>query len=226
MIVWIVSYPRSGNSLTRQILKRCFGTGSYSYPPTAKPEVDNFSHVTGSAFFAGSGDELLAAARADAATWFVKTHLTEAPREGERLLYVVRDARAAMASFRRFQRNMLGREFSLEQIVQGKPPLPSWSAHADWALARPAETTLLLRYEALVQPTPALLDQISGFIGLPALRPFDVSFEQVRALRPQLCEVGRNGPGIEEIEANCPDLFWTLHGETMRRLGYEKRPAR
>ena len=32
MIVWLASYPRSGNTLLRQVLKRCFGLDSYEAP--------------------------------------------------------------------------------------------------------------------------------------------------------------------------------------------------
>jgi hypothetical protein len=219
MLIWLASYPRSGNTLTRAILKRCFGADSYSIYSHSGP--DRLAAFTGHRAFEGTIDELLETARASDAPWFVKTHRREP--SGDRMIYVVRDGRAAMASYRRFQRSINGLEFPLEQFVLGAEPIESWRDHVEWGLASDRDTTLMLRYEDLVQPDDKLLDRISRFIGLPVLRPFDVSFAELRAAHPGLFGAGHNAPGIEAVESACPALFWLLNGEAMRELGYTDR---
>jgi hypothetical protein len=221
MIVWICSYPRSGNTLTRIILKRCFGADSYdvhNIDPRGK-----LADITGHTLFDGTSPELLAAARADSRPWFIKTHGTEVP-DGERAIYVVRDARAAIASYRRFRSRARQREFPLEDFVLGKPPLPSWSGHVAWARTRDPETTLILRFEELTNPDNVVLQRLSAFIGLPVLKPLDIGFEELHAVNPELYGVGHNAPGIAEVEAACSPLFWATHGEAMRALGYGEAP--
>jgi len=220
MLIWVASYPRSGNALARIILKRCFGADSHSVYSHDKGGGE-LAALTGTRSFDGPLEEMLAAARAAPQPWFIKTHRKEA--SGERMLYIVRDGRAAMASYRRFQRNINGLDFPLEQFVLGAEPIESWRHHVEWAMARDRNGTLVLRYEDLIRPDMHRLERIAEFIGLPVLRPLDVSFAQLRALDPQLFGTGRNAPGIDAVEAACPALFWLVNGETMRALGYTDR---
>jgi len=221
MIVWICSYPRSGNTLTRIILKRCFGAGSYAVYNSDRP--GKLAEFTGHRQFDGTVAQLQTAARADSRPWFIKTHGTDVP-DGERALYVVRDARAAMASYRRFRSRSVRCELPLEDFVLGRPPLPSWSEHVAWAQARDPQTTLILRFEDLTDPSNEVLERLSAFIGLPVLGRLDVGFEALHAVNPELYGVGRNDPGIAEVEAACSALFWKTHGEAMRALGYGEAP--
>ncbi|HEY8698909.1 MAG TPA: sulfotransferase domain-containing protein [Rhizomicrobium sp.] len=220
MLIWVASYPRSGNALARTILKRCFGAGSYSVYPH-DDGAGELALLTGTRSFDGPLEEMLEAARAALQPWFVKTHRMEP--SGERMLYIVRDGRAAMASYRRFQRTVNGLDFPLEQFVLGAEPIESWRDHVEWAMARDRKATLVLRYEDMVRPDRDLLERIAEFIGLPVLGPPDVSFARLRALDPRLFGTGRNAPGIDAVEAACPALFWLLNGETMRAVGYADR---
>jgi sulfotransferase family protein len=218
MLIWVASYPRSGNALARTILKRCFGADSHSVYPH-DDGAGELAALTGTRGFDGPLEAMLEAARTAPQPWFVKTHRMEA--SDERMLYIVRDGRAAMASYRRFQRNINGLDFPLEQFVLGAEPIESWRDHVEWGMDRKA--TLVLRYEDMIRPDRDLLERIADFIGLPVLRPFDVSFAQLRALDPRLFGTGRNAPGIDAVEAVCPALFWLVNGETMRALGYADR---
>lgn len=217
MLFWICSYPRSGNTLTRTVLKRCFDALSYTVYNSNR--AGRLSDITGGAPFDGTAEELVAAARASSSAMFVKTHDCKAPDE-DRMLYIVRDGRAAISSFRRFQSTHNGAKFSLEEMVLGVPPVQPWAAHAAWGAARPAETTLVLHFEDLCQPNEKTLDRIAAFTGLPVQRALDITFDHLHELQPEFFGVGSNGPGIEEIEAACPALFWMVNGGAMRQHGY------
>jgi hypothetical protein len=176
--------------------------------------------LLGTGTFEGSPEEFVRTARVDAKTWFVKTHLPHDVQDTEKVLYPVRDARAAMASYRRFQRDVNGFDFTLDDIVHGKPPLESWSEHVAWAISRPRDRTLLLRYEELANLPRAVLDAISAFTGLPILADTIRPFSEIKNLQPAIAGVGHDGLGIAAVEAHCSDLFWQTHGDAMRALGY------
>jgi hypothetical protein len=218
MIIWVASYPRSGNSLTRQILRQCFGKVSYALRSGNGPS--DRSDLLGTGTFEGKPEDFLRSARSDEKMWFVKTHLPSDVDEYEKVIYPFRDARAAMTSYRRFQHDVNGLDFTLEEIIRGRPPLENWSQHVAWALARPQQDTLLLRYEELRRPTPECLQLISIFTGLPIVTEKIASFEEIRHIRPEMTRNGDNGAGISDLESACSDLFWRENGEMMRRLGY------
>lgn len=205
MIIWIASYPRSGNSLTRQILRQCFGvkrTGDtkrlFGVAPT-------------------DAAEQIAQARRDDKTWFVKTHREAAILDEEKCLYPYRDARAALYSYRQFEKDVNGKDYSLEEMVLWRR---SWSEHIQWAFGRPASNTLMLRYEELVNVPPDILARISSFIELPILNTAILPFSEVQRQRPMFAKIGHNGVGIAAVEGQCSELFWQTHGEMMGRLGY------
>ncbi len=221
MIIWIASYPRSGNTLTRQILKRCFGKDSYSVYTEGKVEPGPLAKLTGHKVHGSSEGELLEAARADAQPWFIKTHRCE--DTNERVIYVVRDARAAMASYQHFQLAINGITFPLQQFVVGARPLENWSRHIEWAMCRkPRDRTLLLHYEDLVDPSDKVLRHISEFTELPVTGRLGNIFPKLRAAAPEFFGHGSDQAGIEAVEATCPALFWLLHGKGMRALGYDR----
>ncbi|MGI9169115.1 MAG: sulfotransferase domain-containing protein [Caulobacteraceae bacterium] len=217
MIVWIASYPRSGNTLTRTILKRCFDAKTYSIYDEKRNE--NLVHTMGLEAFC-------AMARASPETYFVKTH--ELPSDNndpeifgeDRTLYIARDGRAAMSSHKAYLEDISHQIFALEAIVLGAPPIIGWSDHVMGWLDRPAEKQLVLRYEQLSAPPREVLEGIAAFIDRPVLRDFDVNFADLHEKNPVYFRVGRNEPGIKEIERKCPAIFWTVNGQAMDRLGY------
>lgn len=217
MIIWLASFPRSGNTLTRTILHRCFGTGSATVYKSLFDEA--FADFIGSAPGTGdlSSEQFVQHARESDETYIVKTH--ELPDDDEPAIIVVRDGRAACASFAHYQSDILGLHFPLEQIVIGAQPLKSWSEHViGWTQS--SRRKLVLRYEDLRDVTPDVLSQLGDFIGKPQIATYDLSFSELQATEPRFFRVGRNDPGIRLIEQRCPALFWLNHGDAMRSLGF------
>ncbi len=199
MIVWLASFPRSGNALTRFILQSCFGARNNHVPPGKLSE-----------------------AREAGAVWFAKTHETDVP-EDEPAICIIRDGRAALSSFHRYLRDFANSKVSLERVVQGRPR--SWSDHINWILSRDPSNTLVLRYEELIETHNFTLRRIATFTRLPLLRPFKNAFDAFHKANPKMFGVGGNGLGIAEVERECGEVFWRVNGDAMRALGYEQCPC-
>lgn len=218
MIVWVASYPRSGNTLTRQILTRCFGAKTHSIYNEARGE--NLVHTMGL-------DAFCEMARASEETFFVKTHeLPSAHNDpdtypSDRTIYIARDGRAAMASHRHYLQDVGGQIFPIEFIVLGAPPIIGWGDHVAAWMARSTERQLVLRYEELSGSNRGALEEISAFLDRPILRDFDLTFAQLHEKNPTYYRVGRNEPGVKEIERACPAIFWAVNGAAMKALDYD-----
>jgi hypothetical protein len=140
-------------------------------------------------------------------------------------IIMVRDGRAAMASYERYTVNYSERPSELEEIVIGASPLTNWT---DWNRAWMARTapTLVVRYEEVARNPENAILPLETFLGVKRLCPFDMTFGDMNAINPKLFSVGRDDYGIGEVERRCPNLFWLAHYEQMRVLGYGGAEAR
>ena len=221
MIVWLASYPRSGNTLVRQMIKQMFGLETHSrYNDSgdigAQPEV---AKAVGHANFEGGWDDFYEQARQSAKITFVKTH--DPPIDTGRAIYIVRDGRAAMVSFLHLQREFRRRDdIDLPKVMKGEVPFGSWSQHlSDWnPLERP--DTLLLRFEDLVGDPRQSADRIGDFIGIKPTATWSNELDKLRALLPGFFRQGSDAANFEELSGDAEDLFWNLHGPWMQRMGY------
>lgn len=220
MILWLASYPRSGNTLLRMILRQCFDVWSYGAVDTEDdPEL---GIIAGHLSYPGDRSTFLRAQRRAPGTHFIKTHL-DVPEDGDWAIYVVRDGRAALASYQRFLRDFDNVQFTLEQLAVGWPLGMTWADHVARWIDR--DNVLLLRYEHLATLAGTTLQAVSRFIDRPILRPFELTFADVHAMRPTFFGVGSDAPGIELVEREAGDVFWAANGAMMERLGYGPRSA-
>jgi hypothetical protein len=225
MIVWLASYPRSGNTLLRTVLHQTLGCGSYSdeIDEEVRRSVamsEEAAAVYGRRELPQPWKEFYPWATADRETHFVKTH--RPPRDTQPALYVVRDGRSTLVSYERFHKRFHGgRARSLLELVLGVDYYGDWSGHyARWT-ERPEGKTLVLRYEELVDVSPALLEKIAVFVGLSNPRPWKNPFAQMNARNPAFFESGAaqwSGDGSWSPLVDA--VFFELHGELMRTLGY------
>lgn len=83
MIIWIASYPRSGNNFTRGLLERSYDIKTYAiYDEPRQPKID------------------VEMARNAEEPYLVKTH--DLPKDDSPALYLVRDGRDVLVSYARF----------------------------------------------------------------------------------------------------------------------------
>ena len=101
--IWLASYPRSGNTLLRTMLKQSMDMDSYSDGATTKSI--GFSKTSNASFghldYAGSWDSFYDLATTSDAIFFgSKTHLP--PRDQQPVIHVVRDGRRSIFSYWRY----------------------------------------------------------------------------------------------------------------------------
>jgi hypothetical protein len=203
------------------LLNRAFGIKTLSlydnnHDIGARPDL---SYTVGHRAHGMDADEFCAHARRSEKTLFVKTD--ELPSDNAKTIYLVRDGHAAIISYYHSARRAL-----LRDLIVGKLWPNSWSSHVNtWALSgRP--NTLVLRYKDLVADNTQYLMRIADFIGLPKPKNASVDFAQLQEQFPKFFRSGSNEKNVAELKGDDLRLFWTLHGETMERMGYADRIAK
>jgi len=206
--IWLASYPRSGNTLLRTVLRHCFGLHSASIYPNdlgGNKALENYvghrEHGTdGRIHFAE--DEIP----------LIKTHAP--PRDNCPAIYVVRDGRAACISLWEFY----DRNAPLETIIRGEHRFGTWSDHVlawqPWS--RP--NTVLLKYEDITNNLPSVLEELSKFLGRAVLSSEIPPRDNVASVDGQW--VRKRSEWAAKISAEELGLFDAINGNVMRKLGY------
>jgi hypothetical protein len=216
LIIWLASFPRSGNLLLRQILFSSLGQRTYHLASGVNEINGDYSRRIETSldkFIAEWSDSLECA--------LVKTH--EYPRDESPAIYVVRDGRATLASFLQFERR-----FSPEvpktmlDLIVGNHHYGGWSDHYRAWHSRSAPT-LTLRYEDLQNPPLSVLRQLASFIGYEGeIAEWVNPIAEWRARYPGIVGEGTTSwEPPEEWTEVCDAVFWCLHGELMRELRFE-----
>jgi hypothetical protein len=154
-IVWLASYPRSGNTFLRTMLWQCLGLRSASVYPSDLGGNKALEEYVGHIEHDQNGRMLFPKDSIP----LIKTH--ELPTDDRPAIYVIRDGRDACISMWKFYRKSL----PIEAVVRGQHRFGTWASHVDsWhPLDRP--NTLLLKYEKMVVDLSATLNQLSVFLG-------------------------------------------------------------
>jgi len=217
-VTWLASYPRSGNTLLRIILKRCFGLTSQSVYDDEEFSDAALRDVVGHETVGDDPARFLRQAQDERRRLYIKTHELP-PGDRHPVIYVMRDGRAAVVSYIHFLREILKRDVTARDVICGRVGV-SWSRHVRaWTLP-PRPGTLVLRYEDLAIGEAGTLKKISAFIGVPQRQAFDISFDRLHALAPNFFRSGSNRKNIAELDSETEQLFEQMHGSTLRALGY------
>lgn len=207
-IVWVASYPRSGNTFLRTVLYQCFGLRSGSVYPNDFGRLPNVESITGHIERTADGRIDFG----DQPVCFVKTHTV--PVDQRPAIYVVRDGRDAVVSLYHFWSERL----ALSDIVSGHSDFGSWGDHVTAWEPQKRPNTLLLRYEELVNNLGGCIDQIASYLDLdPRTRSLPPRAELAKLdghwIRPENSKkAALDGPAL--------DRFWEVNGAVMRTLGY------
>ncbi len=223
MIIWIASYPRSGNTMLRMMLHQVFGGKTYTkyHSPSDPVSPDGTVRAaTGKAPLPGPWEECYGPMSRDAALHFVKTH--DGPEDEAKAIYLVRNGFAATRSYKSYLMDFGGQDFSLEQITLGEPQFGSWGGHLDeWdPLMRP--NTLMLKYEDLVERPEQQIEKLSRFCGLAPKQDWVNEFEKFQALEPKMFRKGHVADPSAEFNEDQKQLFWAIHGDWMQTFEYRK----
>ena len=222
MLVWLSSYPRSGNTLTRTILNRVFGLETYSeYNDRFDLGISEVvSSSVGHRTYAETWDDFYSRISVDDTINLVKTH---GPAQDDNpAIYIVRDPRSAIISqFHYFRSHPLTRaDFSIPQLIDGQSFGSDWSSNLDaWhPLDRPH--TLFLRYEEILSEPDRIIALISDFLKMPVVAAWQNPFERQKELLPTFFRTASDQANLAEWTADDLHVLWERHCDWMSRLGY------
>jgi len=227
VIVWLASYPRSGNTLLRTILKRCFGIDSF-----ADEAIHVDSPIRSDSSFVGHRElpqpweRFYEAATRSPETFFVKTHLL--PRDCQPYVYVVRDGRSAVRSYRKYyERYVPDHRPNLYQLIAGDDVYGDWSSHYDAWVERADVKGMVMRFEDLTTISDEKLEDLRVFIGHRGpSQPWNNPFDALAEVEPGFFRKGSTRFSVDEEWPELAEhLFRFIHGELLARLRYADAPS-
>lgn len=241
MIVWLASYPRSGNTLFRLAFKELYGRGTFSKHEDWQFFAMGAADTIGHARLPKSLEEL----DRDPDLFLVKTH--DLPEDERPAIYLVRDGRDAICSFAHFLRTYqpprrpvrwaetLGGLIGLDplarrmrHLITSPEPFGGWSGNVRAWLRRPRPVSAVVRYEELVlNPLAAVREAVDACdVSLSSRAGATVpSFESLRSRWPDFFRKGVVSGFRAEMSRRNHDLFWQYHSEAMEELGYKRCPG-
>jgi hypothetical protein len=224
MIVWLASFPRSGNTMVRILLHKVYGQLSYSLYEERPGE--GFADMMGSAgqIAADSLEEL----RRQPEPCFVKTH--GYPSDDSPALCLVRDGRDTLVSYAHFllahEPDVFGQytfDEMLRRLVESTDFYGGWTANVlAWHERAASTPTVWLRYEDLVADPIGRLEAALSRLGIAVRltgKP-PVAFHELHSRWPNFFRRGRPAAWRNEMNSELCELFWCYHNEPMRRFGY------
>ena len=167
-----------------------------------------------------SWDDFYVRASSSNQLFAIKTH--QYPRDNQKAIYVVRDGRQALVSYRKFHQDFLGdRQSSLLQLISGLDYYGGWSAHYEaWAINRP--DTLVVHFEDLARGENFTIEALAEHLGYTGkLRPWNNPFHQLNQDNPNFFRKGKLAWEKDDLWNDFFDeVFFQIHGHLIERLGY------
>jgi hypothetical protein len=237
LIVWLASFPRSGNTFLRIVLHRMYGLRA-----STVYDVDGVAERVGADLIGyedrpGTIDEM----RSAATLHLVKTHSARhaAVAEEDRAICLVRDGRDAVVSWARLRAAPGEQPYrdQLETVIArprdrgaGHWDSGSWGTNVLSWLRPPAPHRRLLRFEDLVRdPVPAVAAAIDALAPELEAQPAVAipSFAELNALDGGFFRRGVVGTHAEELPDDLERAFWARedNAAAMDLLGYGPAPA-
>lgn len=229
MILWVASYPRSGNTFFRTVVHDQYGLPTHSVYSDAVLARLGASERVGVVPLPAPLERL----RDDEAIHLVKTH--EPPGDDDDpAIFVVRDGRDALVSaahfnltfqrlwWRRRLASRIVRLNELERTLENLIRSGDWNGWVLRWLDRRRGRTVVVRYEDLVRDPGASVQDTFRRLGI-ALRPVADAlpdFGDFHARWPQFFRRGKIGSWRDEMPERLHLLFWKLHAPAMKELGY------
>ncbi len=226
-MIWLASFPRSGNTFFRNILFEVYGLESSTFHKDPDYHLDE---------------------KYDAYP-VVKTHLLPAelePASGSIPgVYIIRDGRDALCSMAHHRKDIIAPGSDYYENLKAAILAEKGSFFGGWSenVRRWTErASLLIRYEDLLSDPIGQAERLRAIMDLPEPDPEKMpSFREMKFGMPKYgsgrdrpitedemkdlarknFRKGKAGSWKEEMPEDLFDLFWSMHGETMESLGYQ-----
>ena len=230
MIIWVASYPRSGNQYFQLLLwhfYRYFPYSLYLHEEFAKRDneiINRWKTLFGIKQFRSID---MATMHTSSEMYFVKTH--ELPQDDFPAIYLVRDGRDVLISYTHFiltfETPKADFESTLRHVMMDSKYFGGWGKHL-LAWTQRQAPTIIVKFEELVRSSNSLniVNQALNGVGCqspetPTISPLP-SFEKLHQILPELFRRGQVGGWKMEMPATLQKLFWKKHGAAMRQMGY------
>jgi hypothetical protein len=227
MIVWLASYPRSGNSYLRTVIHTIYGFSSVSiYKDPLPPGQEKESKYPWKKHTSLSPSEM--AASRDC--FLVKTH--DLPDDDVHpAIYVVRDGRASLVSYANLVLSKKGdaapdhhseafQSILRHLMTDRRSSFGTWSQNVSAWLNRP--NTAVIRFEDLIRSTDcveAAQRKLNlGWHPIPGAQM--PPFPELQKARPVSFRRGSTSAWKDELSEELQALFLQEHGAVMEQLGY------
>ncbi|MCE9567926.1 MAG: sulfotransferase domain-containing protein [Planctomycetes bacterium] len=229
MEFWLASYPRSGNSYFRILLRNRYDIPSIDQEC---PEELETATLRGTRFVRAHYCDPNAAP----AIMGLKTHKPPEPGDTRPGVYIVRDGRDALVSYAHFALSFVYKNASevvtpeilrntiRDLILEPNSPYWTWSRNVDAWTNR--KNTVVIQFEDLItNPGKAADRAVAGMgLGVPIVSKEIPTFKELKTVDPQFFRKGQKGEWQEVFTADLYDLFWQHNGATMTRFGYAHMP--
>ena len=206
--VWLTSYPRSGNTYLRTLLRHAFGLYSASIYPNDLGKNKALEEYVGHLEHA---PDLMNRLR-QAGIPLIKTH--EHASDNRPAIYIIRDGRAACVSLWEFY----NRTIPIETLIEGKHRFGLWADHVKSWNPWERPNTLLLKYEQLTDDLVGSLNTISEFLQIE-IKSMDIPDRNTIA--------GADGKWVRKktdwksrLQKKALERFLELNRDILEKAGY------
>ncbi|TNB48470.1 hypothetical protein FF124_09100 [Martelella lutilitoris] len=229
MIIWLVSYPRSGNTLTRSVFRHYFNLRSLSIHGDQGDigNNDELGELVGHQ--EGSRETInIESLRSDSEINLIKTH--DCPNQDMKpediFIHILRDGRDSIVSYFHYLRDIVAKneaqlaDISLQDVISGQVPFGSWGNHTMMWQEFQAPKLFRFRFEEFRNDVPEFAATLAGIIGIKAsTEPFP-QIEMFQRAAPNFVRSGKIGGWREEFSEPDRVLFDMFNGFAMREAGY------
>ena len=221
MIVWLASYPRSGNTFFRVILNSIFKIHTYSiYNDNDIGSDKETSAVVGHNVLPNNFN--LTDARKSKETYYIKTHehFDSRVKPDDKVVYLIRDGRESTLSFTKHQ-NIYGKKNkTLLDTIYGNTWIGSWGEHVKSWEKFPTKNILYIHFEALTDKPLDQISKISNFLTVTAIDTKLPTFDELKAINPKFFRTGKKNSWKDAYTEEEHIAFWYKHFEPMKKYGY------
>lgn len=220
MIVWLASYPRSGNRFFRTLCTQRYGLPARDKHLPVPEGYPNFEDM-----------HTLEVAERSSKTVIVKTHdLPGSDRHPT--IYLLRDGRDSLVSYAHFaltiERGMkkeditpaLFEETLRNLILETRSTYGTWSDNVRAWRNHPG--VAIVRYENLVRDSIGEIDRAFATLGLkcPVVTDALPTFQDMKSVDSRLVRRGVVGSWKDEFPPHLLSLFWQHNTAMMKACGY------
>lgn len=221
MIVWLASYPRSGNTFMRVLLKSCFGLTSHSrYNDVHDIGSDEkLSEIVGHTMYSDSWDEFYQDVVSSNELNIIKTH--HEPIDSAKTIYLVRDPRSVAVSFHNYLQNFSPLELDLRDTIVGATAFGSWGKHVNSWQPWKRPDTLIVRFEQLIAEPLIVAEDIAEFLKIERVSDNIPTFSELQNVNSKFFNTGSNEQNIRTLNSDELNLLNFLFKDQMKAMGYE-----